>query len=63
MQVQMQQTKTHFLQSQTRNERNLRRSLSLREEKGLKNEINVRRLKPTTSQVPESLVNTGDKPD
>jgi hypothetical protein len=37
--------------------------LSLREEKGLKNEINVRRLKPTTSQVPESLVNTGEKPD
>jgi hypothetical protein len=37
--------------------------LSLREEKGLKNEINVRRLKTTTSKVPESLVNTGEKPD
>jgi hypothetical protein len=37
--------------------------LSLREEKGLKNEINVRRLKITTRKVPESLVNTGEKPD
>jgi hypothetical protein len=36
---------------------------SLREEKGLKNEINVRRLKTTTSKVPESLVSTGDNPD
>jgi hypothetical protein len=37
--------------------------LSLREEKGLKNEINVRRLKTSTRKAPKSLAKTGHKSD
>jgi hypothetical protein len=62
MQVQMQQTKAHFFhQSQTTMGAYQRRLLSLREEKGLKNEINVRRLKTSTIKARKSLTKTGER--